>query len=1028
MNYRKVNNIVGWITFAIAAFVYLSTMEPTVSYWDCGEFISCGYKLEVGHSPGAPFFMMIQRMFGMLAGGNLAKVAMMINAWSALASALTILFLFWTITHFAKRLIAPGDAEPDSRQLALIMGSGLVGGLAYTFSDTFWFSAVEGEVYATSSFFTAIVFWAMLKWEHIADQKHADRWLLLIFYLMGLSVGIHLLNLLAIPAIALIYYYRRYETTNVGTVVAFIIGCAILALIQFGVIQGVPWLAFKFDYLFVNSFGLPFDSGAIFFLLLFCGILVWLLIYAKKKRNYLMHLSMLCLIFVVIGFLSYLVPVLRSRADVPIDMTNPDNAHRFLSYVNREQFGSQPLLFGPDFDSPVEAVETKGYFYDQSKKNGKDYYEQVGKKLAYRFGNTRFFPRIWDNNDVNHVRFYRSYLGLAEGESPTTADNLKYFFGMQMNWMWFRYFMWNYAGRQNDFQGHSPGDVKAGNWISGIKFLDKGKVGDLDMMADGYRNNKARNELYFLPLILGLLGMVYQFNYHRKDGIITFMLFFFTGIAIGIYLNMTPLQPRERDYAFAGSTYAFAIWIGLGVLMVNEWLQRAVKGAAGAYATIALCLLAVPTLMAKENWDDHDRSKKRIAWATAYNTLMSVAPNAVLFTFGDNDTYPLWYLQEVEHIRPDVRIVNTSLLGIDWYIDQLNYKINDADPVPMIWKKKDYVGDRKNYIRYFDNPQIPKDRYFNLIEVCNFIVSDEPTNKLRTMGGDMENYLPAKNFTLPGLTREQLIAFGMLDANDSLPINPEFKFTFPKDVAYKDDVAVLQIVAAVASDGWKRPIYFGAGMGDNYQGMNDYLRLEGSVYRLVPYRYATPRQMNPGDMGFIAADKSYDLFMKTYKWGGAERTDVYFDEKNRQMLTAYRIDAARVADELTARGRQKEAVEVLDVVLKGITPQSYPYDVPSYYMAVSYYRAGALDKGSKLSMAICKNMEDDIKYILSFEDEDRRTSMVRDLQNDLTIMNILSSVANQYGDTTTGKTLSQKFEALAQAVSQKIDMRALQQP
>ncbi|HTM65654.1 MAG TPA: DUF2723 domain-containing protein, partial [Flavipsychrobacter sp.] len=698
MNYRKVNNIVGWVTFAIATFVYLKTMEPTVSFWDCGEFLSCGYKIEVGHSPGAPFFMLIQRMFGLLAGSNLQKVAMFINSWSAIASGLTILFLFWTITHFAKRLIAPGDAAPDRKQLTLIRGAGLVGALAYTFSDTFWFSAVEAEVYATSSLFTAIAFWAMLKWEHQANNRYADRWLVLIFYLVGLSVGVHLLNLLTIPAIALIYYYRRYETTSIGSITAFVIGCVILAVIQFGILQGLPWLAFKFDYLFVNSFGLPFDSGAIFFLLLFFALLIWSLIYAKRKGKYMLHLSMLCLISVVIGFLSYMAPILRSRADVPIDMTNPDDADRFLSYVNREQFGSQPLLFGQDFDSPVESVETKGYFYDQTKKNGKDYYETVGKKMEYKFGSERFFPRIWDNNDPNHVRFYRDVLGLSAGESPTSADNLKYFFGIQMNWMWWRYFMWNYAGRENDFQGHSPSDRKNGNWISGIKVIDNYRVGDLDKMGDGYSNNKARNELYFLPFILGILGLVFQFNRNRKDGIVTFMLFFFTGIAIGIYLNMPPLQPRERDYAFAGSTYAFAIWIGLGVLMVNDWIQRLIKGSPGIYATILLCLLAVPTIMAKEEWNDHDRSQKTIARATAYNTLMSVAPNAILFTFGDNGSYPLWYLQEVEHIRPDVRIINTSLLGIDWYIDQLNYKTNDGDVVPMIWKKEDYVGDRHNYV------------------------------------------------------------------------------------------------------------------------------------------------------------------------------------------------------------------------------------------------------------------------------------------------------------------------------------------
>jgi hypothetical protein len=1042
MNYRNINNIVGWVTFAIAAFVYLTTMEPTVSFWDCGEFISCGYKVEVGHSPGAPFFMLIQRLFGMMAGGNLLKVAMMVNAWSALASALTILFLFWTITHFAKRLFVPvaahvdhrpatveGNAhltEPTTLQTILIMGAGLVGALAYTFSDTFWFSAVEGEVYATSSLFTAIVFWAILKWEHVADNKYADRWLLLIAYLIGLSIGVHLLCLLTIPAIALLYYYRRYEVTTMGAVIAFVIGCIILALVQFGVIQGIPYLAFKFDYLFVNSFGLPFDSGALFLLVVFIAALIWALLYARRKGNYIMHLGMLCLIFISIGFSSYLVPVLRSRADVPIDMTNPDNANRFLSYVNREQFGAQPLLFGPDFDSPVESVDTKGYYYDEGKKDGKDYYEEVGKKLEYKFGKQRFFPRIWDNNDPNHVSFYRSYLGLGPDESPTSADNFKFFFSYQLNHMWWRYFMWNYAGRQNDFEGQ--GEVKNGNWISGIPFVDKARgLGDLDLMADGYRNNNARNELYFLPFILGILGLVYQFNRNKRDGSIILMLFFFTGIAEALYLNMTPLQPRERDYAFAGSTYAFAIWIGFGVLMVSNWLQKIVKGAGGAYAAIALCLLAVPTLMAKEEWDDHDRSRKTIARATAYNTLMSCAPNAILFTFGDNDTYPLWYMQEVEHVRPDIRIVNTSLLGIDWYIEQLNYKTNDADAVPMIWQKPHYMGDRRNYMRYFDNPQIPKDRYFNLAEVCNFIVSDDQANKLSTMNGDRDNYLPSKNFFVQGPSREQMIQNGIINAADSSLVNTEMKFTFPKEIAYKDDLAILNIVAAVAQQGWQRPLYFGAGMGDNYQGLNDYLKLEGSVFRLVPYKPMQPRQLNPGEMGFVDADKSYNLFMNTYIWGGAEKTNVYFDEKNRQMLTAYRIDAARIADELTARGKNAQAIQVLDKVVKGITSHSYAYDMPMYYIAMSYYRAGDKKKGADISNALAKNMEDDIKYILNINDEETREGMASDIQRDMTIINILHTVAEQAGDKATSEELNQKFNALVQAVSAKINMQALQQ-
>lgn len=1016
MNYRNINNLVGLATGIIATIVYLMTMEPTVSFWDCGEFISCGYKIEVGHSPGAPVFMLIQRMFGLLAGGNLAKVALMINAWSAIASGGTILFLFWTITHFAKNLLVTNREAPSGNQTVLIMGAGLVGALAYTFSDTFWFSAVEAEVYATSSLFTAAVFWAMLKWEERADEPHADRWLVLIAYLMGLSIGIHLLNLLTIPALAILYYYKRYQTTTIGSISAFLIGCAILALIQFGVIQGIPYLAFKADLLFVNSFHLPFDSGALFFLVALTAATIYLLIWAKKKGKYLLHLGTLSLLFVFIGFLSYMVPVIRSRADVPIDMTNPDNANRFLSYVNREQFGQQPLMFGPDFDSPYESSEIKGYHYDNVSKNGKDSYEIVGKKLEYKFGKERFFPRIWDNNDPNHINFYRSYLDLPGDESPSSADNFKFFFSYQLNWMWWRYFMWNYAGRQNDFEGQ--GGPKDGNWISGISFIDKGRVGDIDKMQDGYRNNRARNQYYFLPLILGMMGVVYQFNQRRKDGIVTLMLFFFTGIAIVLFLNNTPLQPRERDYAYAGSTYAFAIWIGLGVMMLHDYINRFLKGAGASYIAIGASLLAVPFLMARENWDDHDRSKKSLARAIAVNTLQSCAPNAILFTFGDNDTYPLWYLQEVEGIRTDVRIINTSLLGIDWYVDQLNYKTNDADAVPMIWKKEHYIGDRRNYLTYFENPQIPKDKFFNLEEIVNFIISNDPKNLLQNQAGETVNYLPSKNFFVSVPSKEVLIQNGVMSPSDT-GITPEMRFTYDRNAATKDDLAVLNIVAAVAKDGWKRPIYFGSGMGDKYQGMDDFLKLEGTVFRLVPFKRASAAR-NQGDMGFVDLNKSHQLFTTLYQYGGGERKDVYFDEKNRQMFTTYRVNGARVADELSAAGRTKEAVEVLDHVMKGISEAAYPYDIPTYFMAMSYYKAGAKEKGRDLSLKLARNSEDDIKYILSFQNEDTRQSFASDVQRDLTIINILSNVSGQGGDQKTSSDLNTKFNTLVKMVEGKI--------
>jgi len=1014
MNYSKINNIVGWVVFAIATTVYLMTMEPTVSFWDCGEFLSCGYKLEVGHSPGAPFFMLIQRIFGILAGGNLSKVAMMINSWSAIASGLTILFLFWTITHFAKRLVLEKYTdEPNSNQLALIIGAGIVGALAYTFSDTFWFSAVEAEVYATSSFFAAFVFWAVLKWEHVADNKYADRWLILIFFFMGMTIATHLLSLLAIPTIALVYYYKRYKPTVTGAIVAFIIGCAVLGLIQIGVVQGLPWLAFKFDLFFVNSLGMPFDSGALFCLAVFTAVLVGLLFYAKKKNNYLLHTGTLGMIFVLIGYSVYLVPLLRSRADVPIDMTNPDNANTFLSYVNREQFGQQPLLFGPDFSTQPVELEKTGKWYIESKKGGKDFYEEVGDKVEYKYDEKRFFPRMWD---PSKAAAYRQILGLGQGEEPTTADNFKFFFNYQINWMWWRYFMWNFAGRQNDFEGQ--GGPKEGNWISGIPFIDKYKVGDLNMLPDGYKNNRARNQLYFLPFILGVMGLIYQFNRDKRNGVIVFSLFFFTGIAVQLYINNSPVQPRERDYQYI-SAYVFAIWIGLGLLMVNEWLQKAVKGSTGIYASLLLCVFAAPVLMASQEWDDHDRSKKTLARESAVNTLESCAPNAILFTYGDNDTYPLWYVQEVEGIRPDIRIINTSLLGIGWYIEQLNYKINDADAVPMIWKKEDYAGDRRNYIRYFDNPQIPKDRFFNLAEICGFVISPDQANMLRTQDGNMVNYLPSKNFIVPSLTREQLIAGKILSANDTLPIDTTMRFTFPEDAITKDKLAILNIVAGIASDGWKRPVYFGQGSNDGYAGLDDYLRLEGTVYHLVPYRQSVLRQNSRGEYGSVDVDKSYELFMK-YKYGGAERKDVYFDEKNRISLAPYRSNVARVADELSARGRKDDAIKILDKVMDGITNEAYAHDMFSFGMIAAYYHAGATDKGKKLALHIAKTYEDDVKYITALSSESMRAGMAGDVQRDLSIINAIGSFAGQSGDSTTAKDLNNRLQALTQLALTKI--------
>lgn len=1013
MKYNKINNLFGWLTGAIAFVVYLKTMEPTVSFWDCGEFLSCASKLEVGHSPGAPLFMMLQRMFAIFAPAP-DKQALFINAFSAFTSALTITFLFWTITYYAQKLLTRG-AEPEGHNAALIIGAGLVGGLAYTFSDTFWFSAVEAEVYATSSFFTAFTFWAILKWERVADEKHADRWLVLIAYLIGLSVGVHLLNLLCIPPIVMVWYFRRFPKANMrGGIIAFLASCVILAFVQFGVIQYIPKFASAFDIAFTNNFGMPFDIGSLTFIVLLVGAMVWLLNWTKKTGRVMWHTGVLSILFIVIGYSSYIVPVIRSRAEPAVDMTNPDNAFSLNSYVSREQFGQQPLVFGPDFTSPMTSVKETGKIYTQVQKDGKDFYEETGVKREGVFEDTRFFPRVWDGSE-NHANFYRQYLNLGPNDEPSAGDNFSFFMGYQMNWMWWRYFMWNYAGRQNDVEGQ--GDPKNGNWISGIKALDKGRVGDLDKMPDGFRNNGARNQLYFLPFILGVMGLVYQFNRNKREGFVVALLFFFTGIAIGIFLNMTPAQPRERDYAFAGATYAFAVWIGLGVIMLYDVIAKVIKGYPAAIGATALSLLAVPTLMAKEEWDDHDRSEKRLAWSTAYNDLMCCEPNSVLITFGDNDTYPLWYLQEVEGVRRDVRIMINTLMGTEWFIDQLQRKVNDADAVPMVWKRENYWGSKSEHVRYNPNSGVPQDRFYDLFEICQYMAGK---------GGAGEGTFPARNVFVQGLSKEELVKKGMVSPADTANIINEMKFQLPQEGMYKNDVTFVNMLAQIAKEGWNRPIYLSGGFpgNDTYLGLRDYLRQEGLVYRVVPYKMASSQPAGRGQMN-VNLDKSVALFTN-FKWGGTDKTNIYFDEKNRVMLMAYRIYSAQIAEALIAHGRPDDAVKVLDAVMKGITHQSYFYDLTSFYMAMAYFKTNTPDgkkKGAALAKEMLKNSEDDVEYAMTLS-EDQRALIARDLRNDISFITTIASLAKETGETATADELNKRAQGMISKVGAIVQQNA----
>lgn len=1009
MQYNRINNIVGWAVCLIACTVYMMTKEATVSFWDCGEFSAGAAKLEVVHSPGAPLFLMLGRFFVILFG--MKNAAFALNSLSAISSGFTILFLFWTITHFGKRIIGVQKEEMSMPNMLKIMGAGVVGALAYTFSDTFWFSAVEAEVYALSSFLTALVFWAILKWEDRLSSTHdgyADRWVVLIAFLMGLSIGVHLLNLLTIPAIVMVYYFKRYNVSTWGTVWAFLIGCVITGVVQYGVIQAVPIIASKMDILFVNSFGLPFNSGVFFTIILLAVAIFFVLRWAKARGHYFVHLGTLCFMFILVGYSTFFQTIIRSNADVPIDMTNPDNAISLISYLQREQYGKVPLITGPDFNSrPIGMKDGKMMYW-----KGEKTYEELGEKkdeYEYSSEDLRLFPRIWDGNDPNHANFYKNYLGLGEGEKASSADNLKFFLGYQVNQMWWRYFCWNYIGRQNDVQ-NIQGEPQNGNWLSGISFIDKmfGR-GDVSKMPKGFRDNRARNELFFLPFLLGLIGLWYQYTHDRRNALIVTLLFFFTGLAIVLYLNNTPLQPRERDYAYAGATYAFAIWIGLGVMMVSDWLRKFVPGPGAPALASVLCLVAVPVLMAAKEWDDHDRSNKTLALATAKNYLNSCEPNAILFTEGDNDTYPLWYAQEVEGYRTDVRIINISLLGIDWYIDQLRFAINKAAAVPIIWKPEQYRGEKRNYIQYEPNPSIPQDRYVNLAEVLNYVGQGDVPG--RPQSG---NQFPTKNFAIPvdkALVQQNKI----LPAGDTSVVADQVQFTaLPRNVAYKNDLGILNIVAANA---WKRPIYFANSIDpDHYEGLEEYLQLEGLAYKLVPVR--TPGSTVNAPLR-VNIDKCMDLVLNKLEFGNAQRTDVHYDQTNRRMLNTQRVLAFQLADALVRMNRKDDAVKVLRHVVKNISEKSYPYmitqeDKAMILIADAFIKAGGKEDAKMITDRLMEFTTDDVNYLSSL-DEQGRGYKVGDCEFEFQAMGFLANEANMNGMPELGKSIMDRLVALQRA-------------
>ena len=975
MDFKKINNWTGWIVTLIACTTYVMTTEVTASFWDCGEFISSAYKLQIPHPPGAPMFVLLGRLFIIFFGDNPLTAAKAVNTMSALASGFTILFLFWTITHFAKRLVEKQTgATLTNYQIILIMGAGIVGSLAYTFSDTAWYSAVEGEVYALSSFFTALAFWAILKWEHKADDPGADKWIIFIFYLMGISIGVHLLNILTIPAIVMVYYFRQYKPSFKGGLFAFLIGVIITGFVQVFLIQYTIKWAGAFDINFVNSFGLPFFSGFIFFFILVAVILALGVRYANKKGLYFLKLGIWSVVFFLLGYTSYLTTLIRSNADPSVDMYNVDNPVTLMGYLGREQYGDWPVVFGPDYVDKVENVEN-GDQYVKSKST----YEIAGKNYKRDWTSApsaHLFPRMWDSdNDRGQMDSFKAFAGVEDGVPPTLRDNVKYFTNYQFGFMYLRYFLWNFAGKQNDLQGF--GNVRDGNFSTGIPFVDNLFFGDQAKLPDSINNqNKAHNTLFMFPLLLGIIGFIFQYQNNKKDLIVTGLLFFFTGIAIVMYLNQQSLQPRERDYAYVGSFYVFTIWIGLGVLQLAVWIEKIMSKKMAAIAATVISFLAVPALMAQQEWDDHDRSQKTLPRDLARNYLESCPPNAILFSFGDNDTYPLWYAQEVEGIRPDVRVVVNSLLGSDWYMKELRYKVNKSDKFDVIFTDEQVFGNKLNVAYYNALPDFGENTYHNLDSVLRYVVAD-PSGKYQasTQEGPV-NIFPTHKFKVP-VNKEFALASGIAKPTDKIVNELLIDFNPNRQYLLKNELAIYAIIA---TSQFKRPICFTSTQELKELGLEKYVRQTGMSYLLVPVEGQN-----------IDAATSYTNVMTKFTFGNAKNPTVYYDEENRRHLNSIRLTVAQIAQALIAEGKLDSARQVLRKMDTETNEKSFPYGMTSnrgnqhnyfsYLFLQACYASGELNLAKKVSASVMKDLKQEIVYYKSLGESMNEDQFQQSIEN-----------------------------------------------
>ena len=1015
------NRIVALAVLVIASVTYLSTIEPTASFWDCGEFIASSYKLEVGHPPGNPVFQLFARIFTIPVPPE--KAAVTVNAMNAILSALTIFFLYLTTVFFARRLVKPGKDGYSVAQAIAIYGAGAVGALAYCFSDTFWFSAVEGEVYAMSSLVTALVFWAMCKWYEQADEPHANRWIVLIAFLMGLSIGIHLLNLLTIPAFVFMYYYRKNEDKKLPfkrLLGIFLIGVVIEALLVFLFIPYLPKLAAFFDRIFVNGFGLPYNSGSLFFMVALLALCFWALFYTLKKEKVFWNTVLLCVTTLVIGFSLFSIVIIRSSVKTPTNEYQPDNAYTLVRYLSREQYGSTPLLYGQYFDAPYD-LKTGKYW---APLDGKYVHAEAPADADYLPEGKMFFPRMWSNASQSYVDFYETYMngkGIrvkgATHKKPTFGANLRFFFDYQLNWMYWRYFMWNFVGRQNEIHSPSPGELFYGNWESGIGPVDRLRLGDQRDAPAPLAENKGKNHYFFLPLLLGLLGLVFQFDRDKRGSWIVFLMFFMTGIAIVLYLNQPPYQVRERDYAYAGSFYMYAIWIGLGVAALYEWITGLSKGKASkaiAVGTSVLCL-GVPALMAEENWDDHDRSNRFTSTEMAENYLNSVGPNGMLVTHGDNDTFPLWYAQEIEGIRTDVRVVNTSLLGTDWYIDQMKWACNESKPLPLTVPQSQYLYGTNEYVFIYADDGSP----MYIKDVMDIFKNQDPAYKVSLSSGRKVDFICARKIVIP-VNKENCLRYGIVEEQfaDEIPESITLTMSADKNYLSKPELFMLDLLS---NYNWDRPLNLLNMGGDLNIGIKEYLMYDGFSYRFTPIK----NKIGTTDPGKVDALALYYKMKDTFKWDALKRKDYFVDYQN--LYTFLGVLSQRqlylnVANALIDINEDDKALEIMNMCLENVPDENFPIEtIPigfsgNDYMVIqmveNFYYLGEPETARELGIKMGDLLLRTARFYLEFYEFSRANF---DTAGRCIVY--LADIFKQYGDKDLSNQLNQSLDALVKVAT-----------